>query len=317
MLLGCSTPSSYSTTMLLAKRLTFTELTPCTWPTALSTAAEQAEQVIPVTANFSFFILVHSPLHPRGVLLSLVYRIRVHPVKAFHPGATKKEQSVLLLLGVPGLESAHQFDAGFEGFCTRAPLGRANLVAVFGHVLGSLHLAQELGGITADAVVVDFIGNDSTLGVDDETAAQGHAFILDVNSEIPAQFACGIGQHGVLDPLNSIRRIMPGFVHKVAVRGNGIDLRTRLLELLVQVCQIAELRGADKGEVSGVEHEDRPLTQYVCLAYILELSVVKCLDFKVIDLSADQRHAAPPCNVVIIVMVTINYTDSLAAVKTI
>ena len=46
-------PGSKRTVMLLARRFTWTSSTPSTFLTARSTAAEQAEQVMPKTSNFS------------------------------------------------------------------------------------------------------------------------------------------------------------------------------------------------------------------------------------------------------------------------
>ena len=54
--------SSYSSCMLFVSRLTLTSFVPSTFATAFSTRAEQAEHVMPVIVNCSFFILDFSLL---------------------------------------------------------------------------------------------------------------------------------------------------------------------------------------------------------------------------------------------------------------
>src|SRR5690606_13989517 len=67
---------------------------------------------------------------------------------------------------------ADQVERGLDGLVAFLPLGRAHLVRVRGDVLCGLELAQRLGHVTRDGVVVDFHGLDDAFRVDDEGAAQ-------------------------------------------------------------------------------------------------------------------------------------------------
>ena len=144
----------------------------------------------------------------------------MHPVKAFHPGQQKRSSLYCSSWNnPPGLESAHQFDAGFEVFCTGrhwpGKLGRRVWPRA------GLHLAQE-PGITADAVVVDFIGNDSTLGLTMKLP-RGPPLHPRVNSEILHSLPVGSPSMGYW-----IRLIVSDascrLCAQVAVRGNGMNL---------------------------------------------------------------------------------------------
>src|SRR5574338_719600 len=73
--------------------------------------------------------------------------LRCHPPDGA-PGASRARVG-------RGLDLAHQIQGGLEGFVAFLPLGGAHLARVGGHVLGGLHLAQQFGGVAADAQVVD------------------------------------------------------------------------------------------------------------------------------------------------------------------
>src|SRR5690606_12005936 len=82
-----------------------------------------------------------------------------------------------------GLDLADQVQRRSDGLGAFLPLGRADLARVGGDELGSLQLAQGLGDVAGDGVVVDLEGLDHAFRVDDEGAAQGQAFFLDVHAE--------------------------------------------------------------------------------------------------------------------------------------
>ena len=56
---------------------------------------------------------------------------------------------------------------------------------------------------------------------------------------------------------------MPGFVDVMGIAGNGINLAARSLKLRVFICQILQLRRANKGKVRRVEEKDSPLAQHI------------------------------------------------------
>ena len=129
---------------------------------------------------------------------------------------------------------------------------------MFGHVFGGLETTQQLLGIAANAVVVDFHGLDLALGVDDEGAAQGQSFVFNHDLEVAAERARGVGQHGETDFPDSVGGVVPGLVGEVRVGGYAVDFGAEFLEFGVVVGQIAQLGRADEGEVGRVEHENRP-----------------------------------------------------------
>ena len=83
---------------------------------------------------------------------------------------------------------------------------------------------------------------------------------------------------------------MPSLVHEVGVGGDTVNLNAHLLQLLVVVCEVAELGRADEGEVAWVEEEDGPLAEDVVLADLGELAVVENRVLEIQNLSVDQRH---------------------------
>ena len=92
---------------------------------------------------------------------------------------------------------------------------------------------------------------------------------------------------------------MPGLVDEVGVAGDGVDLTADGLEVGVFIGQVLQFRGADEGEVGGIEEEHGPLAQHICLADGLEGALVIGLDGELADLFVDHRHGEkPPCSLV-------------------
>ena len=84
----------------------------------------------------------------------------------------------------------------------------------------------------------------------------------------------------------------------MGVAGDGVDLAAYRLELLVEVGQILQLRGADEGEVSGIEEKHAPLTQHICLADSTEGVVLVALNGKIGNFFLNQGHMiVPPFNI--------------------
>src|SRR5690606_29759233 len=131
------------------------------------------------------------------------------------------------------LDLADQVQRGLQGFSTFFPLGRAHFTGVSSDVLSSLHLAQQLGSHTADAVVVHFHHLDVAFGVDHEGTAQCDALFFDQHFEVAGQGVGGGTDHRLVDLADGGRRVVPCLVREVRVGGNSVDLDAQLLELCV------------------------------------------------------------------------------------
>ncbi len=78
-----------------------------------------------------------------------------------------------------------------EGLVALFPLGRADLARVVADVLSSLDLADELGGVAADALGGDLGELDDAVRVDQEGAAVGEALVLAEDLEVAADLEGG------------------------------------------------------------------------------------------------------------------------------
>jgi len=82
------------------------------------------------------------------------------------------------------LNFADEVDPGLESFVTGMPGGRTNQDAiVVTNKLCGLNLAQNLGNATTNTIVVEFVGDQLAVRVNDEATAQGEALFLDIGPE--------------------------------------------------------------------------------------------------------------------------------------
>ena len=102
------------------------------------------------------------------------------------------------------LELADEVDARLQRLAALLPFGRADFPFMGRYKLGCLDLAYQLIGIPADTVVLDFGNLDEPFRVHKERATVSNALILLVDTEATAQYACRIGEHGILDFLDSL-----------------------------------------------------------------------------------------------------------------
>ena len=70
-----------------------------------------------------------------------------------------------------------------------------------------------------------------------------------------------VGQHGVLDFLDALGRIMPGLMDKVSIAGNRVDFTVCCLELGVFIGQVFQLGGAYEGEIGRIEEKYAPFAE--------------------------------------------------------
>jgi hypothetical protein len=95
----------------------------------------------------------------------------------------------------------------------------------------------------------------------------------------------------VADLLDGLRGVVPRLVREVRVGRHAVDLDAELLEGVVVVGQVLELRRADEGEVGRVEDEHAPLAADRLIRDLDELPVGKSGRLERLDGGVDQRHA--------------------------
>src|SRR5690625_910714 len=191
---------------------------------------------------------------------------------------------------MPLLDLAYEVQGRLEGLSTFFPLGGANLIGVLGDVLSSAYFAQELTSVTANTVVVYFVSFDLALGANTKGTAQSYTLFFDQNLEVSGELVGWVSQRGVLDLANSRRAIVPCFVGEMGICRNREYLYTKLLEFFVVLCQVFELCGAHKGEVSRVEHKHGPLAGDALVGELYKLTVVVSHGLERQNLCVDQRH---------------------------
>ena len=103
------------------------------------------------------------------------------------------------------------------------------------HKLTGLNLAKKLLRITSHVSGGYLVAYDLSLGIDDECSALGKTVSGDQHVEILGNTVGRIRQHGIIDLLNAVRRIVPRLVDKMRIRGDGIHFTTDGLELIVLI----------------------------------------------------------------------------------
>ena len=157
-------------------------------------------------------------------------------------------------------------------------------------MLGGLDLAHQFGGIAADALGGEFVELDDAVGVDEEGGAIGLAGTDPLHVEVAGEGEGRIADHRVLHRGDVLGGVVPGLVDEVGVGGHREHLDTHLLQLLVVLGEVGQLGGADEGEVTGVEEEDRPLAGDVVLAHLDEFAVTEGVGMEGEDLAVDETH---------------------------
>ena len=101
----------------------------------------------------------------------------------------------------------------------------------------------------------------------------------------------GIGKHGIADLPDPFGGIVPGLVDEVGIGGDGIDLSAYGNELVLDIGQVLQLRGAHESEVRGIEEEHAPLAEDILLGNGPEAVVDIGLSVESADLFVDHRHS--------------------------
>lgn len=159
-----------------------------------------------------------------------------------------------------------------------------------GNILSRFDFAQQFRGVAANAASIDFNDLDFALGVDHEGAALGQASFLNHHTKVASDGAGWVADHRVLDLADGVGAVVPGFVGEVGIGGDGVDLYAQFLEFRVVVRQVAQFGGADKGEVSRVEEEHRPLALKVRLGQVYKFALIVSLGTEGFDFRIDGCH---------------------------
>ncbi|MNP11854.1 hypothetical protein D3C76_1040630 [compost metagenome] len=157
-------------------------------------------------------------------------------------------------------------------------------------VLGSLDLAQQFAGVTANTAVVQFNDLDLAFRVDHEGATVSDTGFFDQHVEVARDHVSRVTDQRVLDLADGVRGVVPGFVGEVGVGRHAVDFYTQILELGVVVGQVAQLGRADEGEVGRVEEYDGPFALEVGFRHFDELALVVSSGFERFYLAVDDRH---------------------------
>src|SRR5690606_42076138 len=91
-----------------------------------------------------------------------------------------------------------------------------------------------------------------------EGRAVGQALALAHVLEVVGDHAGRVADHRVLDLADRLGGVVPGLVREVGVGGHAVDLDAALMDLVVIVGQVHELRRTTEGEVGRVEGAIRP-----------------------------------------------------------
>ena len=85
------------------------------------------------------------------------------------------------------------------------------------HKLRRLDSAEKLIRISSNITCDHFVSNDLALRIYDKAAALCKAICLDHDVETSCKLPCGICQHGILDLLDRLGRVMPCLVNIVGI----------------------------------------------------------------------------------------------------
>ena len=170
------------------------------------------------------------------------------------------------------------------------PLRGADFARMSGDILRGLDLAKQVRGVAADAFSRHFHRLDDAVGIDDERATIGQAFVLAHDFEIARDRAGRIADHRVLDLADRFGAVVPSLVCEVRVRRDRVDLDAEPLQFSVMIGEIAEFGRANEGEVGRIEEEDRPFALDVGFGDLNELALLESLSFERLDRGIDKRH---------------------------
>src|SRR5471032_1763954 len=170
------------------------------------------------------------------------------------------------------------------------PFSRADFAWVRSDVQGGFDFAQQFRRVAADAVVVHFHQFDVAFRIDDEGAAQRQAFFFDHHFEIAGQRAGRVADQRVVDFLDRVRGVVPGFVREVGVGRHAVDVDAQFGEFRLEIGQVFQFGRADEGEVGWVEHQHGPLAFQGLVADVNEFAVGVGGGFERFDLGIDQGH---------------------------
>src|SRR5262249_10901620 len=131
---------------------------------------------------------------------------------------------------------------------TLLPVAGAELVG-----LERIEHAQDFLRVASHRQVGDVCKTDDALGIDDKRRPLRHAFCQIENTELLAQIAPHIGQHGKRKILQIAVVGAPRKVNKFGISASAENLSVALLKLLVEFAEAGDLGRTNKREILGPE----------------------------------------------------------------
>src|SRR5690554_3734403 len=154
-------------------------------------------------------------------------------------------------------------------------------------ILSCLQLTQCFLHVTSDGIVMDLQCLDHAVRIDDESAAQCQAFLIDVYAESTCQLVSWVTDQRELRLTNCWRGFMPNLVREVCICSNDVHFSTQLLEFSVILSCIFNFSRAV--ESKGCWHKDhnRPFTLQVSFSHFDKLTVMESLSLERLYLCID------------------------------
>ena len=200
-------------------------------------------------------------------------------IKLFHILSSEN-----IALNLIPLNQADKIQTRFQCLRSGLPLGRANLIAVFGNKLRCLNASVKLVRISSHISGYHLVGDNPSFRIYDKAAPLRHSVSLNHYLKVSGKTSGRVCQHRIFNLFDCVRRIVPCLVYKMAVAGYAVNLAAGRLKLLIFICQVFQLRRANKGKIGRIKEKYRPFSHNIRFAHFPELPVRKGLHSKITDL---------------------------------
>jgi len=148
------------------------------------------------------------------------------------------------------------FHIGLDGGRVRlgVPVGRAHLSVLLDELEG-LDEAQDLVDGSPNGQVIDGVLAQDAIGIDDEGASQGDAFLVQQHIVVGGDLLGQVGEEWVVQLAHSAIlavHIAPGQMAEMGVYGHAQNLGIDVLELLDPLAKCNDFRGTNECAAKGI-----------------------------------------------------------------